>query len=585
MNGASKKKGTINVMTPRHITLTLIALTLLGTLFNLSVFAQSLDGTTAEAIIEANLRSTTDVNSELLGKITVGTRYPILAKSEFYPWYLLADPITMQPLGWVFAELVTVEGNASSLPFSRLLVSKNLAPVSTPSLALSITATTNTSLEGTTAPATPTVLATPTPVGIYGVLSGEVNVRYGPGVDFPRIGVAQAGDTFQITGYHTQFPWVQIAFDDVAGGYGWIAIDLIEVQGNLYNTTAISQINFDLPTLTPTPNAIQPISHLPSLNGSTISPELATLGDVLWQKLLDQGFDPQTSRVGSLFLMDLNTGEGFTFGKDYAYSGMSLSKVNILATIFKMWDRLPTLEEARELANMMICSENTSSNRILSWIGGTPYIGVNELTNLLRQLGLQRTFMVAPFLIDPNITPQPVTAPVTNANQVHTNPDPFNQLTVDELGWMLQSIYQCAKDGTGVLINTFGVAYNQRECQQMLYLMSGNQIGALLENGVPETIQVSHKHGWINDTHGDAGVVFTPGGDYILVVILHNPTWLNFEESFPLIEDISLTVYNYFNPDAPMSAVRDSVVPEQCNLDTPEGLQLIDNLARGRSSN
>ncbi|MGV2435527.1 MAG UNVERIFIED_CONTAM: hypothetical protein LVT10_12135 [Anaerolineae bacterium] len=79
--------------------------------------------------------------------------------------------------------------------------------------------------------------------------------------------------------------------------------------------------------------------------------------------------------------------------------------------------------------------------------------------------------------------------------------------------------------------------------------------------------------------------MFTPGGDYILVVVLHNPTWLNFEESFPLIEDISLTVYNYFNPTTPMSAVRDSVVPEQCNLDNPEGLQLIDNLARGRSNN
>ncbi|MGV2435530.1 MAG UNVERIFIED_CONTAM: hypothetical protein LVT10_12150 [Anaerolineae bacterium] len=35
--------------------------------------------------------------------------------------------------------------------------------------------------------------------------------------------------------------------------------------------------------------------------------------------------------------MDLSSGEGFTFGKDYAYSGMSLSKINILATIFKTW--------------------------------------------------------------------------------------------------------------------------------------------------------------------------------------------------------------------------------------------------------
>lgn len=571
-------------MNLRHVTLMLIALLLLGAVFHLSARAQSLGGATAEAIIEANLRATTDVNSQLLGKIFAGTRYPILAKSEFYPWYLLADPINQQPVGWVFAELVTVTGDVSGLPYSTAIVNPNPTPTAVP-MEVSNSPTVSATSEGTPFIVTPTLAASPTSYGVYGVLSGEVNVRYGPGVDFPRIGVAQAGDRFQVTGYHTQFPWVRIAFDAVAGGYGWIAVDLIDIQGNLYDTPAISQVNFDLPTLTPTPNAIQAISHLPSMNGSTLSPELASLGDTLWQKLLDQGFDPQTSRVGSLFLMDLSSGEGFTFGKDYAYSGMSLSKINILATIFKTWDRLPTLQEARELANMMICSENTSSNRILSWIGGTPYGGVNELTTFLRQLGLQRTFMVAPFLIDPNITPQPVTAPITTADQLQTNPDPFNQLTVDELGWMLQSIYQCAKDGSGALINAFGMAYNQRECQQMLYLMSGNSIGALLENGVPESVQVAHKHGWINDTHGDAGVVFTPGGDYILVVVLHNPTWLNFEESFPLIEDISLTVYNYFNPTTPMSAVRDSVVPEQCNLDNPEGLQLIDNLARGRSNN
>jgi hypothetical protein len=134
-------------------------------------------------------------------------------------------------------------------------------------------------------------------------------------------------------------------------------------------------------------------------------------------------------------------------------------------------------------------------------------------------------------------------------------------------------------------VDTFGGAFNQRECEQMLYLMSSNEIGALLEVGVPENVDVAHKHGWIDDTHGDAGVVFTPGGDYVLVVVLHNPTWLNFEESFPLIEDISLTVYNYFNPDAPMTATRQSSVPETCDLTSPEGLTIIDTIARGGTGN
>jgi hypothetical protein len=67
---------------------------------------------------------------------------------------------------------------------------------------------------------------------------------------------------------------------------------------------------------------------------------------------------------------------------------------------------------------------------------------------------------------------------------------------------------------------------------------------------------VAHKHGWINDTHGDAALVLSPGGAYIFVMMLHNPVWLNFSDSEPLITESSRLVYNYFNPDAPMPAVR-----------------------------
>jgi len=144
-------------------------------------------------------------------------------------------------------------------------------------------------------------------------------------------------------------------------------------------------------------------------------------------------------------------------------------------------------------------------------------------------------------------------------------------------------MYQCAADGSGALIDTFGDAFDQRECQQMLYLMSGNKIGALIEVGVPENIPVAHKHGWIDDTHGDAGIVFTPGGNYVFVAVLHSPTWLNFEESFPLLEDLSLTVYNHFNPDTPLADTRESIVPETCDLSNTEGAAVMDNLTRGRA--
>ncbi len=90
----------------------------------------------------------------------------------------------------------------------------------------------------------------------------------------------------------------------------------------------------------------------------------------------------------------------------------------------------------------------------------------------------------------------------------------------------------------------------------MLHVMSYNKIGSLIESGVPADVRIAHKHGWIDDTHGDAALVFSPGGDYIFAVAVHNPEWLNFGESAPLIEEMSRTVYNYFNPQAPLAATR-----------------------------
>jgi hypothetical protein len=116
----------------------------------------------------------------------------------------------------------------------------------------------------------------------------------------------------------------------------------------------------------------------------------------------------------------------------------------------------------------------------------------------------------------------------------------------------------------------------------MLDVMSHNRIGSLIEMGVPADVRVAHKHGWIDDTHGDAAVVFSPGGTYILVVVLHNPVWLEFSESEPLIEEMSRTVYNYFNPDAPMAEVRASDPAAAGDVATCNqnlfGSQIIDDL-------
>lgn len=512
-----------------------------------STVAQS--SVTAEAVGQANLRAMPNVEATMLGQIVAGTRYPVIGRSEFFPWYLLGDPTTNQPLGWVFADLVTVQGDINSVALSTLDLS-DVTPVSTP--AVSTPAASQTAVPST-AP-----ISTPTPTSnVTGTVLGEINIRYGPGVDFPRIGVARAGEVLNITAWHTQLPWVQIDYPLSPNGQAWVALDLLEIQGDLYALPSITQTNFNLPTLTPTPPAIQQ-GVLPGLTPVPLSSEFSALASQLWDMMLAADFDPATSHFGALFLMDLETGEAISFGDEYAFSGMSVNKIAILAEYYRQLDTPPDVQQAHTVAEAMVCSENISTNELLTEVGaGNPYTGAERVTEFLQQFGAERTFIYTPYDNDPFITPQAPHPPLTTgADQVSADPDPYNQMTVGEIGALLNGIYQCGYGDGGALLEAFPDDFTPTECRQMLEVMSHNRIGSLIEMGVPEDVQVSHKHGWINDTHGDAAMVFSPGGAYIFVVVLHNPVWLEFAQTEPLIEEMSRTIYNYFNPDAPMEEVR-----------------------------
>ena len=539
----------------------LCSLSLLLMLASLA-FAEAQPEITAQALGQANLRAGDNINSALLGEITAGTDYPVLGRSQFYPWLLLGSPGTAQPIGWVYETLLAVSGNIDQLPVSQLELNGATA-IATATAQLSPSAPPE---------ATQSFYPSPTPssarFGVSGEVIGEVNIRYGPGIDYPRLGVAQAGRRFAITGYHTQFPWVRIFYESVANQQAWIARDLLRVSGDLFSTQAISQTRLNLPPLSATP----PMINSGSSGGEQVplSAGFRILANHLWNLVLESGFDPQTSRFGALFVLDLASGQEFSFGGDIAFSGTSINKIAILTALYSRLEGPPSISLATDIANTMICSENAATNRLLSMLGGgNSYYGAEAVTSFYEELGWSRSFITAPFTTigTPEPPPGPIKLPETSADQVKANPDLSNQLTVSEAGALLGGIYRCAYGEEGPLIETFGGAIEPRECRQILHVMSSNTVDALLKAGAPADTRVAHKHGWIADTHGNAALFFTPGGDYVIAMMLYQPQWLNFQESLPLIAEVSRRVYNYFNPEQPQPEIRDGYIPEAGSCD------------------
>ncbi len=268
------------------------------------------------------------------------------------------------------------------------------------------------------------------------------------------------------------------------------------------------------------------------------APTLDTLGRLIESHLSD--FDG----IYSVFVIDLATGETLAIDHDVAYSGMSIVKVPIVVETFRTLDRQPTIEETKLLTQTVIESGNFTANLLLDVIAGEDngLLGAEKVTQTMWRLGLVNTFIAVPYEED---LPGTYSTPANLRTDINTQPDPKMQTTPEDMGLLLEMIYQCAAGG-GSLVAAYPGQITPDECQLMLEMMNQNRIGSLIEAGVPEGTSVAHKHGWTAETHGDAGLVIGPSRDYVLVEYMHSPGWLEWQVSSPLMADVSRATWNFF---------------------------------------
>jgi beta-lactamase class A len=295
---------------------------------------------------------------------------------------------------------------------------------------------------------------------------------------------------------------------------------------------------------------------------------ISTLRELIIGYLDSQGFvhDGQNS-VASVFILDLETGEEVNINSDVAFSAASTVKMGILIDYFRSLLFAPSADEAFLMAQSVLCSNNSSSNLIMQIIGRDDiFRGIASVTNTMQTIGARNTFITAPFYLGVpgqqlGSIPAPSTRPNANFN---TGADPFNQTTTEDLGTMLSMVYDCARYGSGLMTVYTDGEFTQSECQQILNLMSANDLERLLQGGLPPDARIAHKNGWLENVHGDAGIVFPPNGnDYIIAVyVWENAQFFSYTRAWPLIEGISRAAWNYFNVEAPLVSPRTDL-PDQ----------------------
>jgi len=296
-------------------------------------------------------------------------------------------------------------------------------------------------------------------------------------------------------------------------------------------------------------------------------PTLDTLRELIIDYLDEIGFifDGQRT-VASIFILDLISGEELNILGDVAYSAASTIKLPIMIDYFRARTDAPSQDEAWLLANSLLCSNNASSNLLMEIVGGGDiFAGIQSITATLKRAGALNSFITAPFYL--GVEGQrlgSIQAPETAPNQTYvTGADPFNQTTAEDMATLFNLLYDCAEFGSGLVTVFSEGQITRQECRQMLELTSANDLERLLQGGIPPGVRISHKNGWIFDTVGDAGIVYSPNGHhYVISVYLWEETeFQDYEKLWPLLEEISRAAWNFFNPENALLVPRANLPP------------------------
>ncbi len=255
--------------------------------------------------------------------------------------------------------------------------------------------------------------------------------------------------------------------------------------------------------------------------------------------------------VAAVFVRDLDTGEEVNiYGSDVPFSGMSTMKIPILLAVYVALDQRPegTLREwMTETITSTTGAGNYTANRLLRFLGdGDPLAGARQVTALLRTLGLENSFVIAPYDWR-GAAPQVVRTPANQNPRFNTAPDPLIQTTAEDIGLLLGMVVNCAR-GRGTLLAAFPDRITPDECQDLLDILARNPVtDALLPAGLPKGTRYVHKHGYAADTHGDVAAVWGPDGIYIISVFLSTPNqWLVWDTSNRTFTDLSRLTWEFF---------------------------------------
>jgi beta-lactamase class A len=220
-----------------------------------------------------------------------------------------------------------------------------------------------------------------------------------------------------------------------------------------------------------------------------------------------------TGRVGAIsgvYVQHLVTGCGASRNADAQFPAASTLKAAILVDAVR---RGRERDLGGLLDRMILDSDDVAANSVLAALGrGSGDRGAASVTDTLRDLGLGRSLVRRPYIVEDARRPLPIVTTASPALFTNFISTPY------ELARLMVAVHRGSIGRGGVGRLGIGAAAARRA---LLARLLDVRDRTKLVAGVPGAVPVAHKSGYTDEVKHDAGLVFLRTGPVVAVVM----TW------------------------------------------------------------
>jgi beta-lactamase class A len=264
----------------------------------------------------------------------------------------------------------------------------------------------------------------------------------------------------------------------------------------------------------------------------------------------------QWDGVVGIAVHDLKTGERFGINDHTVFSGASVLKVPILVYAYAKLGAL-SAEQGSWADAMIEESDNEAANALLAAGAGgygpeAALQGVEEMSAMLAALGLEETYLLAPYATGDaatyNVAYKEPSMPDVAPGR--TAADEFAHATPGDMAQFFSLLAQCA-GGEGPLLAYWGGALTPQACSEIVDLMAQPHDTERMVAGIPGDVRVAHKGGWLLDMQADVGIVYSPNRTYVAAIYMWRDGLVSDEDASPspYLGALSHTIYSFYNPE------------------------------------